>query len=575
MKRIAFPCLCLLLLAVTSCRRDTAVRSALARAEAVMEENPREARQILDSIIVSRKIVISEEIIPKQSSEEHSSTHYSLITNHSKKDLAHYAWLKTQADYKCDVPLRSDSLARIATDYYGVPRRPDYHAAMAWYTLGCAYMDMQEDLRSIDAFLKAKPLFPDTLNRYYSLCLQNLGKLYTGHHMYSEAEEYLRAFKHICIERNDSVLMTHADYLLGKFLMWDSRFDEADKSFDAVNNNRFTKQLYRHRVLFQKAKIYLHHKHDCDSALYFINAYLSGTADEPFAGLSVKGDIFRSCGELDSAFACYKAAASDGAELYTQCNAYRCLAELSSTLKKEEGSLPAYMGKYALLIDSIYKQTQHEEINTLIRRQEYQLQKAKEASARRTWIFLNLLAALILLLLYLVRRTGKLRAETRWQGKKTAIKLEAVEKNAIPEELSETEDVVAINTTPPASVLETRNALVELCRVKFSSEKWNRLYSPENLSGTMDEKQLQELKRTLNKLMDDLQSQLSDDCLNLTRDDIYVCCLTMLGLSKKGIAYCFNTSEHAVSCRYTRLQKKLTPVWRQLVFPREEKGETL
>jgi len=157
LRGFAIPAVLLLLLAaamVTSCQRDTAVRSALARAEAVMEENPQEARLILDSL--SHEIVNHpnrQSIVNRKSSNRQSIVNRK--SSNRQSNLALWAMLKTQADYKCDVPLRSDSLARIATDYYGVPRRPDYHAAMAWYTLGCVYKETSDDVNGTDAFLKA------------------------------------------------------------------------------------------------------------------------------------------------------------------------------------------------------------------------------------------------------------------------------------------------------------------------------------------------------------------------------------------------------------------------------------
>jgi tetratricopeptide (TPR) repeat protein len=541
----------------TSCR-DAGVHDTLLRAEALMETNPKAARAQLDSLHLQ-----------SSSSIPHSSF---VIPNYTKRDVADWAWLKVQADYKCDIPLTSDSLALIATDYYGVPRRPDYHAAMAWYTLGCAYTDMQDDLRGIDAFLKAKPLFPDTLNRYYTLCLQNLGKLYTSHYMYSEAEEYLKAFKRLCVDRNDSILMSHADYLLGKSLMWASRFDEADDCFEAVCKNHRTPLRIRHRVLFQKAKIHLHHRHDSDSALLFINEYLSVTSDDPSSGLSVKGDIFRTLGELDSAYACYSAAASTKAEIKTRCNIYRNLAELSSELKKNDAPLSFYTEQYTTLLDSICQQTRHKDIDALIHQHEARLQAAKNASVRQMRLFLNLLALLLLVLILFVRRWSKLRAEAKWQEQKADIKLEAIERNAVvePDDGAEASPFEpAVPAAQPVSVLDTRKALITLCRARFSAGKYARLYSSEGITDDMDKEQLRELKRTLNKLMDDLQSQLSDDCLNLTRDDIYVCCLAMLGLSKRDIAHCFGVTEHAIYCRYTRLKEKLNPVWKQLVFSQD------
>ena len=84
-----------------------------------------------------------------------------------------YALLKTQADYKCFVPITSDSLIRYATDYYDSNRK-SYRAAMVHYSLGCVYSEMKDDAAAIEAYLRAQSLFPDTTVRYYGLCYQNL-----------------------------------------------------------------------------------------------------------------------------------------------------------------------------------------------------------------------------------------------------------------------------------------------------------------------------------------------------------------------------------------------------------------
>ena len=125
---------------------------------------------------------------PRRTARKFGGTIADNHINLPSKDVADWAWLKVQTDYKCDVPLTTDSLARIATDYYGTPRRPDYHAAMAWYTLGCAYGDMNDDVNATNAFLNAKSLFPDTLIRYYALTETNLGIHYLNRYMTREAE---------------------------------------------------------------------------------------------------------------------------------------------------------------------------------------------------------------------------------------------------------------------------------------------------------------------------------------------------------------------------------------------------
>ena len=52
----------------------------------------------------------------------------------SDEEQALYAILRTQADYKCYVPLTTDSLIRYATGYYNRNRK-SYRTAMAWSVL--------------------------------------------------------------------------------------------------------------------------------------------------------------------------------------------------------------------------------------------------------------------------------------------------------------------------------------------------------------------------------------------------------------------------------------------------------
>ena len=52
----------------------------------------------------------------------------------SDEERALYAILRTQADYKCYVPLTTDTLIRYATGYYNSNRK-SYRTAMAWFVL--------------------------------------------------------------------------------------------------------------------------------------------------------------------------------------------------------------------------------------------------------------------------------------------------------------------------------------------------------------------------------------------------------------------------------------------------------
>ena len=139
----------------TSCKGS---RTNLSHAESLLETNPAAA----DSILCS---------MPEPQ---------------SRRDRAWYAVLKTQADYKQYKPITSDSLILTATSYYGTHRK-NYRSAMAWYSQGCLYKDMQIDSSAVESFIRAMDLFPDTLNRFYSLTEKSLGDVFLRKSMYHQA----------------------------------------------------------------------------------------------------------------------------------------------------------------------------------------------------------------------------------------------------------------------------------------------------------------------------------------------------------------------------------------------------
>ena len=139
-----------------------------------------------------------------------------------------YAILKTQADYKCYVPLTTDTLIRYATDYYNKSRK-SYRAAMAWYSLGCVYTELSDDANAIGAYLRAKTLFPDTTVRYHALCSQNLGRYYLDCQLYDNAIAALRDGKRN--NPNDSVSIGYCDFYIGTALLYQLRHEDANSTY--------------------------------------------------------------------------------------------------------------------------------------------------------------------------------------------------------------------------------------------------------------------------------------------------------------------------------------------------------
>ena len=143
------------------------------------------------------------------------------------EERALYAILRTQADYKCYVPLTTDTLIRHATDYYSKNRK-SYRAAMAWYSLGCVYTELKDDASAVEAYLRAQTCFPDTTVRYFALCYQNLGRHYINRRMLDDALSSFRQCKQWAVLQNDSATVGYCDYYTGLISLYQENHEESN-----------------------------------------------------------------------------------------------------------------------------------------------------------------------------------------------------------------------------------------------------------------------------------------------------------------------------------------------------------
>jgi len=387
-KRIAFPCLCLMLLAVTSCQREAAVRSALARAEAVMEENPQEARLILDSL--SHEIVNHpnrQSIVNRKSSNR-------------KSDLALWALLRTQAEHKCHVRAKSDSLPLIATRYYGTKRKTQ-RAALAQHYLGCAYSDMGRDLEAMDALLRASTLFPDTTNKYFANNLFELGIIYTSHHMNDSAWVAFSRYRQTDACNSDSVNIGYADYYMGSVALYNGNDDVADSLFRCVEQNTTCSSYIHHSTYFQLAKLYYHRKHDIEGAVAYLDKLGDYFGPENGAVLSLKADILADQQQPALAYELHKKAIRNSPDIYTQCSSYERLASIAPLLNKPD-STQYFIERYKNLLDTIYVQNKQKELTEVKDKHIVEMEQQRLENEHRRWIWTLSLAALALIIVVLV-----------------------------------------------------------------------------------------------------------------------------------------------------------------------------
>ena len=514
--------LLLMVSSLTSCR-DTSCRDALQRAEALMESDPHAARALLDSLNLQ-----------------------SSIFNLQSKDVADWAWLKTQADYKCYVPLTTDSLARIATDYYGTPRHKNYHAAMAWYTLGCVYTEMDDDSKAVDAYLTAQELFPDSVNRYYVISLFNTGKHFLNRHMYSEAESCFLTAKGNPYCLKDSLQVAYTDFNLGLAHMYQNRYRHAEEDFYAVLRNPNTPALIRKDIDYQLARLNFYESKDCATSLSHVNRFIS-QAENPkgiAAAWVLKGNIMAYSEQYDSAYACYQKALECHTDIYARNQANKLLAHISQLTQKND-SAEHYSQAYQASLDSIYNNYGRVEIDSI--RNAHTLDARQRATASRALHIAGLVLAALLavgVLLWLSRRRRQ-RLHTP-----TVLPTDAV----------------------PSDEL-TNQEKAALCRERFQQ---TTLYpqlledlSREDPSVKMTQARREQIRKAVADTTSGIRSALMLECPLLTKEDLEFCEYVLSGFSIKAMAKCSTYSEHALESRKSRIKNKVPPEWRALLFDNE------
>ena len=558
---LALPLLAALL--CTSCQRHSAVWPQLLEAEALLDTDLPAAASLLDSL----------DAAPLRG-----------------EDAALYAILKTQADYKRYVPLTSDSLPRLATAYYGTPYRKNYHAAMAWYSLGCCYLDQRSDMEAIDAFLKAKSLYPDTLSRYYALCEQQLGKLYMVHHLYAQSLNEYTSYKHAAVQNGDPKLMAMADYYCSLANIRVKRFEEAKSLLMPLTDTTSLKFRYYNDVFLQLGKTeYL--MNNLEESKAYLNRYIRGEQDPTSLGVAYlfMGKIFFDTQRFDSAqYYCARALQCDN-DLGTQCEANKILSYTNQLVKGDTVSFD-YAANYTILLDSIYRQSNKSEIASIQSSHTLELQAQSQKIKRQRFIFLTLLAAVLLLsagamaLLSYHRRkekryiaySEKMR-ESICEQIKVQVDSETEEDESddgeegmavCPAEEKVVQDVSEESFDP--LVFALREERIQCCREQFSKSEWDIYLRKKHaaiLRGEYMRADDQEIFREyVSKLFSGITLELIHESKKMNGEYLFICQLSMLGLSGKAIGHCISATSHSVYCRKTRIKERLNEEWSRHIF---------
>ena len=477
------------------------------------------------------------------------------------KRRALYALLRTQADYKCFVPLTSDSLIRYATDYYDGNRK-SYRAAMSWYSLGCVYSEMKDDAAAIDAYLRAQSLFPDTTVRYYGLCYQNLGHHYLKKNMIDEAlTAYTLYYK--LAEGHDRL---YAAIGLAQAYIRNKCPNEAkDILEDLLDNHDKTDAKSLKIILFELGKIeYTFNKDNTKAEEYFDQLITLYDESEVATAYWFKGDIAEARGNTELAIHCYEQAMTDKSNTYLRYNCARSLQYLSiDSIAQPE--LYSYIKLFEQMSDSINRIERRSEIDEIHTAHAMELHQRELSEKHRrfmyiaTLVLICLLASIAIAALYIEQRRKRHYLHLQQELQRNQAKV-----YKMYESIEEKRDNGALMRE---QVLSLYRANLETSIALFHRESWHRrlqqlseLRSKDVPSFTIKEReQLTELlERSFITVITNLRDEAAKLDGRLSAEDIHLYLLLSLGYSTGVIRECqAASSDNVVNQRKKRLSSKL------------------
>ena len=542
---------------LSSCRHAD-VHDALLRAEALMETDPREARAVLDSIASPNP--------PLKGRASDSSGLPSF--RRGKGEAALFALLKTQADYKCDIPLTSDSLPLIATDYYGTKRK-SLHAALAQHYLGCTYIEMHRDLDAIEAQLRATTLFPDTTNKYFANSLFELGILYFKHYMVDSAWVAFGRYRRTESCNSDSANISYADYHMGSTAFFYDNDELTDSLFQCVLNNTKTIYYNRFTTYFQLAKLRFYHQHDVEGALAYLEKTGNYFGEGNGALLTLRADILAQQQQPARAYDFYKKALRNSSDIYVQCMSYEGLASVAPLVNKPD-STRFFIEQYKSLLDSIYTMNRQREIAEIKDKHIVEIHDQQLKARNMRWRFVGavLLSAFIITLLLLERKRKNERLQ--FEQELNALKQRQIDQNVNDEEQNGVESNPA-EEPPFQQQFAIEQERVRLYREQFAASRWKKYLSEHRLDilskeKVMPAKEMSEFNAYLHNLFADVFLDLLNNNAKVSHLALEYIAMKLLGFDTEHIAYCSQSNVHAVHNRRYYLKEKLTPEWYSFVM---------
>ena len=533
-KNILFILTILLLLACTACDRSARhVTEHLSQAEELIWTTPDSALHILESISTSRHL--------------------------TGKEQADYALLLSLAQYRCYIPVSSDSLINLAIEYYKDKNDADKKGA-AFYVKGCILEEYTKDIpNALLAYKEAEMCIPDmNEKRYVARIYSSLGYINKKSFHFDPAKEYYQKAVQANIDGKDTV--AYASNLLNLSTLYYTlhQADSANRCIntlidiaDSLNDLDLQVKIYNNianRKIFEK--------NYAEAEKYLIHAIRLSSPHFPDKLSLGLANLYAYTGQKEKADSLFTHLLSCP-DLLVRSNSYLDLLNYFLASHPQEHS---YLNHYIALTDSIYKENRAEEVGKIQQKYDNEVLARTNDQLYFKWILTSVVGSLICIIAvtFLQKKWRKANALQKQieelEEKKKVLTSSSQENERYVIQISELESQINDLKT------EKRRLKYFIKKTKKSKENKEDDYSSifkTYLSITKDKTYDKELERDNLRQWLNLTNQNFTDklikhypVLSKSNQLMDVCCLTALNLSIEDIATLLGIGERTVE-RYT------------------------
>ena len=534
-KNILFILTILLLLACTACYRSTRhVTEHLSQAEELIWTAPDSALHILESIPTSRHLI--------------------------GKEQADYVLLLSLAQYRCYIPVSSDSsMIDLAVEYYKDKNDADKKGA-AFYVKGCILEEYSKDIpNALLAYKEAEKCIPSMNDKHYvARIYSSLGYINQCSFNFELAKEYYQKAVQANIDGKDTV--AYASNLLNLSTLYYTlhQADSANRCIntlidiaDSLNDLDLQVKIYNNianRKIFEK--------NYAEAEKYLIHAIRLSSPHFPDKLSLGLANLYAYTGQKEKADSLFTHLLSCP-DLLVRSNSYLDLLNYFLASHPQEHS---YLNHYIALTDSIYKENRAEEVGKIQQKYDNEVLARTNDQLYFKWILTSVVGSLICIIAvtFLQKKWRKANALQKQieelEEKKKVLTSSSQENERYVIQISELES--QINDLKN----EKRRLKYFIKKTKKSKENKEDDYSSifkTYLSITKDKTYDKELERDNLRQWLNLTNQNFTDklikhypVLSKSNQLMDVCCLTALNLSIEDIATLLGIGERTVE-RYT------------------------